>query len=204
MRSRLPSFTLTLTTTVSPGRKSGSRRDICSASNCWIRFMAVTRKRVWARLKTRKYARALRPAQAGFRRNADASHTAARRCPVGSGAGGPARVPVCDEAGQQLAVLPVQPGPRQQVRPAQPGAAQGLLPPPACDGGMVATQEHLRHVAQLVVLRPGPVPAVEQAVAEGVLACRVGIAQRPVEQATNGIDEDAGRQLATGEDVVAH
>src|SRR6185437_2695776 len=42
-RSRLPSFTLTLTTTVSPAANGGSSRPICAASNCsMILFMGVT------------------------------------------------------------------------------------------------------------------------------------------------------------------
>src|SRR6185437_4308297 len=42
-RSRLPSFTLTLTTTVSPAANGGSSRPICVDSNCsMILFMGVT------------------------------------------------------------------------------------------------------------------------------------------------------------------
>ena len=72
----------------------------------------------------------------------------------------------------------------QQVRPAQPGPAQACCRRQRAICGVVAGQQHRRHLAQRVFDRPGVVRAVQQAVAlEAVLQRRFGVVQRALLQA---------------------
>src|SRR3546814_10925733 len=91
-----------------------------------------------------------------------------------AGAGGAAGLG--EEFLQQPAILGRQRRAVQQVRAPQPRAAQRLLAAPAGDFGVVAGQEHRRHVTQRVLHRTGVVRAVEQAAAlEAVLDGGFGV-----------------------------
>ena len=56
----------------------------------------------------------------------------------------------------------------QEIRPALVGTPQGLLQAPAANLLVVAAEQHIRHPLSAVVLRPGVVRAIQQAVADAM------------------------------------
>src|SRR5215471_4730013 len=138
MRLRSPSTTLTLTSTVSPGPKSGMSLPAdslatCSASSSWIRFMK--------RLRRRRPARAQLFDCSGRRRLYDtARHLSSVLANAAVHVGGP-------QIGAAFARQPL-----------------GFLPAKRRDFGMIAAQQNRWNLPAFPELRPGIVRMFEQSV----------------------------------------
>jgi hypothetical protein len=91
----------------------------------------------------------------------------------------------------------------QQVGPPRPRTAKGFFSPPAADLLVVPGEEDFRDFHPAKRRRTSIVGIIEQPLPEGVLAGRGLIPQRTGKEARGRLDDDQGRQLSAGEDVIA-
>src|SRR5437016_8875237 len=149
MRARSPSTTLTLTSTVSPGPKSGISLPaesfaICSCSSSWIRFMANSPS---AARCGAHFCRIFKGRRRLYDRPAHLS-SVGRRTPD-----------------------PVEVG-RPQVRPALAGQALGFAPAERGNFGVIAGDEHVRDGSVFPDLRARVLRVFEQRGGKALLCAR--------------------------------
>ncbi len=103
---------------------------------------------------------------------------------------------------QEVGFLPARLPGREQVRAPGERPPQRLPQPPAAHGAVIAADEDRRHVLAAERRRPGVLRVLEQSVGERFLVGRC-VVDRSREQPDHRVDDDEGRQLAAGQDVVA-
>ena len=92
----------------------------------------------------------------------------------------------------------------QQIRPSFPRAAQRLLETPHAYCLMVPGKQDFRHPRPSVHLGPRVVRAIEQSGGKRVLQRRIRIVQHARAQTQHRVDQHQRRQLAPGNDEIAH
>src|SRR5450830_1644642 len=184
MRLLSPSTTLTLTSTVSPGPKSGislpaESFSTCSFSSVWIRFMGNSPSAAPA-----TGARCL----SGLNGLASFYDKAQRLSPSAFGLG--------------LGLLSGQIG-LPEVRAPLPGPPLSLRPPPLGDLGVVAGQQHLRDRLPPPDRRPSVLRVFQQAVGEAFLGGRGLLAHDARQQPDAGVEHAKRRDFPAGEHEIA-
>src|SRR5579875_479187 len=89
-----------------------------------------------------------------------------------------------------------------EVGTALEGARQGHGAPPGRDPAVVAAAQHLGNLEASEARRPRVLGVLEQAGGEALLARRRLVAEHPGNEPGHRLEDDEGRELATGEHVV--
>ena len=90
-----------------------------------------------------------------------------------------------------------------QVRTQLAGSFYALFFAPLGNSAVIAAEKHIRNLHPSKILRARIMRILQQSAAEGFISGRAFIAQRPLQQAHNGINQRQGRNLSAGQNVVA-